>query len=173
MKRIMVIGGPGSGKSTLARALGDATGLPVYHMDHIHHLPGWVQRPTEERIAMATAVAEREKWIFEGGLSATYEARSARADLLIHLDLPVLVRLWRVAKRIWRYRGTVRPDMADGCPEDLHWDFIWWIIKTARPNALRDRALAATRADGTTVTLTSQREIDRFLLRVRTKGLAA
>ena len=45
MRRVMVIGAPGSGKSTLARALGERTGLPVFHMDHIHHLPGWAERP--------------------------------------------------------------------------------------------------------------------------------
>ena len=162
----MVIGGPGSGKSTLARALGRITGLPVYHMDHIHHLPGWVQRPTAERVAMAREVEAREEWIFEGGLSATYESRSARADLLIHLDLPMPVRLWRVAKRIWRYRGEVRPDMADGCPEQLDWEFIWWIVSTARKNSARDRALGAARPDGTTVTLRSQAEIDAYLARL-------
>ena len=45
MKRVMINGGPGSGKSTLARALGNATGLPVYHMHQIYHMRGWQPRP--------------------------------------------------------------------------------------------------------------------------------
>lgn len=40
MKRVMITGGPGSGKSMLAAALGEKTGLPVYHMDKIHYRPG-------------------------------------------------------------------------------------------------------------------------------------
>ncbi|MEL6615862.1 MAG: AAA family ATPase, partial [Bacteroidota bacterium] len=33
MQRVMIVGGPGAGKSTLARRLGEATGLPVIHID--------------------------------------------------------------------------------------------------------------------------------------------
>ena len=56
MQRVMIIGQPGSGKSTLARALGDITGLPVRHMDHIHWQDGWMQRPRPLRKEIALAV---------------------------------------------------------------------------------------------------------------------
>lgn len=39
MKRAIVIGSPGAGKSTFARQLRDATGLPLYYLDMIWHLP--------------------------------------------------------------------------------------------------------------------------------------
>ena len=39
MKRIIVIGSPGAGKSTFARQLRDITGLPLYYLDMIWHLP--------------------------------------------------------------------------------------------------------------------------------------
>lgn len=45
MQRVMIIGQPASGKSTLARQMGDLTGLPVFHIDHIHWKPEWVARP--------------------------------------------------------------------------------------------------------------------------------
>ena len=163
MQRVMIIGAPGSGKSTLARALGARLGLPVHHMDHIHHLPGWVQRPTPERIAMARAIEEQPAWVFEGGLSSTYATRTARADLVVFLDLPVWQRLWRVGKRIWRYHGTVRPDMAPGCPEQVSFEFIWWIVSTSRKNRARDAAVIAALPPGKGLTLRSQRQIDRFL----------
>lgn len=171
MKRIMIIGAPGSGKSTLARLLGEATGLPVYHMDKIHHMPGWVPRPMDQKLQMANKIEAKETWIFEGGLSSTFQSRSARADLLIHLDLPMLIRLWRVAKRIWHYHGQVRPDMADGCPEQISLEFIWYIISTARENRKRDCSIAANRPSGTAVTLTSQQQIDRWLAQVEQSGL--
>lgn len=131
MKRVMIVGGPGSGKSTLARALGKKTGLPVYHMDHIHWMSGWEMRPTPERYALAHEVEARDRWIFEGGMSSTYATRAARADTLIWLDLPVGLRLWRVTKRLVVYLGRQRPDMAPGCYEGLHsqtlpfYLFIW------------------------------------------------
>ena len=56
MQRVMVIGQPGSGKSTFARSLGAATGLPVHHMDHIHWMSGWQERPRAEKLRMVREV---------------------------------------------------------------------------------------------------------------------
>lgn len=39
MKKILVIGNSGSGKSTFARKLHRATGLPLFHLDLVWHLP--------------------------------------------------------------------------------------------------------------------------------------
>lgn len=131
MQRVMIVGAPGSGKSTLARELGARTGLPVFHMDLIHHLSDWKERPHDEKVRMAHEVETKERWIFEGGLSATYETRLARADTLIWLDLPVGLRLWRVTKRLFRYLGQNRPDLPEGCNERLHpetvqfYQYIW------------------------------------------------
>lgn len=133
MRRVMIVGGSGSGKSTLARRLGRLTGLPVHHMDHIHWMPGWQPRPRARRIEMAHAVETSEAWIFEGGFSTTYAHRAGRADTLIWLDLPVGLRLWRVTRRLLRYWGQPRPDMAEGCVEGLHREtvaFYRWIWAT-------------------------------------------
>ena len=46
--KIAVIGYSGAGKSTLARALGKRYGIPVLHMDRVHHAPGWQVRDREE-----------------------------------------------------------------------------------------------------------------------------
>ncbi|RYH04041.1 DNA topology modulation protein FlaR [Salipiger sp. IMCC34102] len=135
MQRVMIVGGPGSGKSTLARLLGAHTGLPVHHMDHIHHLPGWKPRPMAEKRSMAHAIERQEAWIFEGGMSSTYASRAARADTLIWLDLPMPLRLWRVLARLVRYYGQRRPDMAEGCTESFGAHtiaFLHWIVTTRR-----------------------------------------
>ena len=118
MQRIMIIGGSGSGKSTLARALGEKLDLPVYHMDReVHWLPGWVERAPEDKVPLVEAIVAKEAWVFEGGHSASYPQRLARADLLIWTDAPFALRLWRVVWRSIRQRGRTRPDSAEGCPE--------------------------------------------------------
>lgn len=140
MRRVMIVGGAGSGKSTLARALGARTGLPVYHMDHIHWGPGWQARPRPERRAMALAIEAQDAWIFEGGFSTTYLNRLSRADTLIWLDLPVALRLWRVTKRLVIHYGQRRPDMAEGCVEGIHgesWAFYRWIWETRQTGRAR------------------------------------
>lgn len=138
MKRVMIVGGPGAGKSTLARALGAQTGLPVYHMDRIHYQTGWVERPREEKDRLTHEVHARDEWIFEGGHSRTYAERVARADTYIWLDVPVLLRIFRVLRRAVKYYGRTRPDLPEGCPERLSRQtveflrFIWRTRHTAR-----------------------------------------
>lgn len=167
MKRVMIVGGSGSGKSTLARALGARTGLPVYHMDHIHWQPGWEPRPTEARKAMALAVENRDAWIFEGGFSTTQAHRLSRADTFIWIDLPVSLRLWRVTRRMVMHWGRTRPDLPDGCPEGFHGetlDFYRWIWRTRNSNRDRLLQLMAGAHDGVTLHhLTTRAQVRMFL----------
>ena len=143
MQRIMIIGQPGSGKSTLARALGAKTGLTVVHIDHIHWQPGWIERARAEKTRMCLEVEAGEAWIFEGGHSATWGNRLARADLVIWLDIGVSLRLWRVLRRTVLHRGQNRPDLPEGCPEGFHretlpfWRFIWRTRHAARKRIAR------------------------------------
>jgi len=164
----MIIGAPGSGKSTLARKLGALTGLPVTHIDHIHWLPGWQERPRDEKIAMIRPIEDSDAWIIEGGLSATFPTRVARADTLIWLDVPIGIRFWRVVKRTVLTYGRVRPDLPEGCPEvfGTHtWEFWLYIFRTRRPNRMRmrERFLDARAAGKSAVCLKSRRDVERFL----------
>ncbi len=143
MRRVMILGQPGSGKSRLAREIGRATGLPVVHVDHIHWLPGWVERPREQKIALARAAAAGEAWVFEGGISATWPERAARADLIVWLDVGVARRFWRVLRRTVLHWGRNRPDLPEGCREGFHaqtlpfWRWIWDTRHTGREGIAR------------------------------------
>ena len=143
MKRVMILGQPGSGKSTLARELGDRTGLPVVHVDRIHWMPDWQERPRDEKIALALSEQAKPEWIFEGGLSATYEDRFQRADTVVFLDFPLWFRMGRVVWRTLRWHGRTRPDMQEGCPERFNWEFTKWIWDTRHSGRVRPLALLA------------------------------
>ncbi len=146
MKRVMIVGAPGSGKSTLARLLGERTGLPVVHIDHIHWKAGWIERDREEKDRLTREVHARDTWIFEGGHSRTYDDRVTRADTLIWLDIPVWLRLWRVLRRTVAYLGQARPDLPDGCPEVLGrqtLEFIAFIWRTRHNSRQRIVAIAS------------------------------
>ena len=139
----MIIGGPASGKSTLARAMGARLGLPVFHMDHIHWRPGWIERSPGNKMALVKQVVAQEAWVFEGGHSASNHLRLARADLLIWLDLPTGLRVFRVIRRCWRDSGRVRADMQADCPEQLSMlpEFLRFIWTTRHSSRARMRAL--------------------------------
>ncbi|MGR3377506.1 AAA family ATPase [Salipiger abyssi] len=165
MKRVMILGQPGAGKSTLARRLGARTGLPVVHIDRIHWSPGWVERAMPQKLPLIRSAEAQESWIIEGGLSATYDTRLARADTLIVLDFPVWMRFWRVLKRRFEYAGgQTRPDLPENCPERIDPEFLKWIWDTRRLNAEKNREMIARAGPEVTVYhLRSPRAVRRFL----------
>jgi adenylate kinase family enzyme len=166
MKRIMIVGQPGSGKSTLARALGARTGLSVIHVDQIHWQSGWVERSKAEKTRLCREAEQRSHWIFEGGHSATWSSRVARADMLILIDRPVALRLWRVVLRAFVGLGRTRPDMAEGCPERLSSlpEFLGYIWSTRNSGKDKMQRLAAAAPSGCKVVLLrSDRQVESFL----------
>ena len=98
MRRVMIVGSPGAGKTTLAKALGQALGLPVYHLDAIHLQADGRSRQKAEVMGDLGSVLALKDYILEGSYGHTYAARLAACDTLIWLDLP----LWRRCWRIWR-----------------------------------------------------------------------
>lgn len=164
MKRVMIVGQPGSGKSTLARALGERTGLPVFHIDLIHWKPGWIERDRNEKTKLCHEVHIQEKWIFEGGHSATWPERLDHCDTLIWLDIPLWIRGWRVFKRTIKEYGKSRIDLPKNCPEKFNpefYRFIWRTRKSARDNIQKmyDNSPIEKRL----VRLTNRAQINNFL----------
>ena len=166
MKRVMIVGGPGSGKSTLARWMGAQTGLPVQHMDQIHWRPDWVERSMAEKVALIGVVEACDRWIIEGAVAPRYRARLARADLVIWLDLPIVLRLWRVARRSFEWRGRVRPDLAEGCTEQFSMQTPKLLVWVWRRHKLQRQKIidAIDSQEGTAVVLrlTGRRAVARF-----------
>ena len=175
MQRVMIIGQSGSGKSTLAREMGKRTYLPVIHIDTIHWQPGWIERNAREKTRLCGEVEARDQWIFEGGHSATWDNQIARADLLIWIDRPLMLRFWRVLLRTLIPRRGQRPDLPEDCPEQLGnllklFNYMWTTRKSARAKM---KQLAAT-APSTcrVVCLRSNRQTRLFLLSVGQKPYA-
>lgn len=147
MQRVMIVGQPGSGKTTLAREMGRRTELPVIHIDKIHWQAGWIERSKDEKTRLCREAEARDRWIFEGGHSTTWDSRIARADVLIWIDRASLLRFWRVLLRALIRRGSSRPDLPEDCPELLgnlpgFFSFMWMTRKSAR-SKLKQLAVSA------------------------------
>ena len=164
MQRSMIIGQPGSGKSTLARKLGAITHLPVFHIDHIHWKPGWVERDRTEKTALCREIEKLPQWVFEGGHSATWLERLARADTLIWLDFGLLRRVGRVVRRTLVQYGETRPDLPEGCPEKFDGEFYRYIWRMRRSSRERmSRLFSSAAPEKTALKLSSIREIRTYL----------
>ncbi|MEO0991125.1 MAG: AAA family ATPase [Pseudomonadota bacterium] len=163
----MIYGTSGAGKSTLARELGNRLNLPVHYMDHIHWLPNWVMRDEAEKMDMVREIVEQDAWVFEGGHSKSLPLRLARAEMVIWLDINVVTRLRRVIWRALRTRGQQRPDLPEGCIENLgpqFFELLSYIIKTRRRTRERGFKLMNDAPEGVvTVHLRSPKAVRIFL----------
>lgn len=171
-RRIAVLGSSGAGKSTLAVALGAATGLPVVHLDQEHWLPGWTEPDKAEWHAKLAEIAARPEWIIDGQYGSPLTDRLWRADLAVFLDLPTSVCLWRIVTRWWRLRGTVRLDMAEGCPEKIDAEFLHYVATFRWLQ--RPKVVAAIEASGVrTVWLRTRSEQAAFAAKLSRRTLDA
>lgn len=127
MERVIIIGCGGAGKSTLAQKLGEKTGLPVIHLDKLFWKPGWVEMPREEFDALLREEIKKEQWIMDGNFNRTMPERLARCDTVIYLDFSRIACLLGVVKRVITTYGKVRPDMGEGCPERIDFEFLKWV----------------------------------------------
>lgn len=107
MKRVIVIGSPGAGKSTFSRNLRDKTGLPLYHLDDIWHLPDRTTISREEFDERLSAILAKDSWIIDGNYSRTLELRLKYCDAVFLLDYPLGVCLAGVNDRIGKAREDI------------------------------------------------------------------
>ena len=163
MERILIIGCGGAGKSTLARQLGKLTGLPVVHLDKLFWHPGWVESTKEEIDAKIAAALDEPQWIMDGNYNRTLPLRIRKCDAVIYLDFSRFACLMGVAKRVLTTYGTVRPDMADGCPERFDLDFLRWVWNFNK-NKREQYYRLLNEAEGVeTIVLKNRRAVRKFL----------
>lgn len=163
MQRIVIIGCGGAGKSTLAQELGKRTGLPVIHLDSIFWLPGWVEMNRDEFDRKIRAELEKEQWIIDGNYNRTMPERVARCDTIIYLDFPRIVCLYGIFKRLLTNIGKTRPDMGEGCPERVDWEFLKWVWNYNKDKRERNYRLLNEATHAETIVLKNRRAVKKFL----------
>lgn len=107
MQRVAVFGNAGGGKSTLAKRLAELTRLPLHLVDKMQWQAGGVAVPREDYLRAHADLLRQDAWIIDGfGCVETAWQRFARADTLVHVDLPLVTHYWWVTKRLikglWR-----------------------------------------------------------------------
>src|SRR5690554_5255404 len=96
-QRILIAGTSGAGKSTLARQISERLGLPYVEIDSLFHGPDWTPLPDFE--ARVDAFTAQPSWVCEWQYAAVRPLLAERAELLVWLDYPVTLVMWRVIRR--------------------------------------------------------------------------
>jgi adenylate kinase family enzyme len=137
-KRIIVIGSPGSGKSTFSRKLAEVTGIPLIHLDKEFWNHGWVETPREEWVERQANFISEDEWIIDGNYGGTLDIRLEKADTIICFQLSRMTCLLRYLKRVITNMNKIRPDMPEGCPEHLDFEFMQYIWNFPRNSGKRN-----------------------------------
>lgn len=166
MQRVLVIGSGGSGKSTVAAQLGELLNLEVHHLDKYYWSAGWVESAREEWTRTVTELIDKDSWVIDGNYSGTLKVRLERCDTIVFLDMPRVLCLWRILKRYFLYRNGTRPDMAEGCDENLNLEFVSWVWNYPRHSRPKIVKLLQEHADDKQIFwLRSRNEVKEFLAR--------
>ena len=136
-ERLTIVGTSCSGKTTLARQLSLALGTPCIELDAIHWRPAWQPRPDEEFRLLVSEVVSGERWVIDGNYRQVRDIVWARATILIWLNYPFRVVIWRALRRAVK-RAATQEELFSGNRESFRKSFfsresiILWVMSSYR-----------------------------------------
>lgn len=113
-----MVGVTGSGKTTLAQRLSERLGVHHVELDGLNWEANWVQAPTEVFRARTAEATVGDQWVVDGNYSKTRDITWPRATIIVWLDYPLPLILWRLCFRIFR-RAVTRERLWKGNRESL------------------------------------------------------
>ena len=97
--RISIVGNTGSGKSTLAAQLAELLDCPHVELDALHWGPDWTSAPDDLFRARVRQATSGERWVVDGNYKRVRDVFHDRLQMLVWLDYPLVVNLWRLTRR--------------------------------------------------------------------------
>jgi adenylate kinase family enzyme len=133
-RRIVILGCAGTGKTRLARRLGEQLAVPVIDLDRV-----WASSAVSGDLALFRAAMTEAHaspaWVSDGNFAlASFDIRLPRAELIVWLEHPRWLCLWRAAARVLWSNDFHRP-------ADLRKvvAFIWKFDQINRPRIEAER----------------------------------
>lgn len=107
MPKMYIIGASGAGKSYFAKRLSQKLGIAHLNLDDVAWMPSpyqkntMIKRDSAEKAAYIRAfLSKHSDWIIEGVQSKDWLAPALdKAEQVLVLQVPVLIRDWRILKR--------------------------------------------------------------------------
>jgi adenylate kinase family enzyme len=169
MQRVNVKGGSGSGKTTVARAVAERLGLPYLELDALNHGPNWTEASAAElQDGVRRFMSAADGWVIDGNYEQKLDALVVdAADTVIWLDLPLLIKLRRLARRS---RARIRGDVKLWNDNVETWRTVLWsrdsLFVWAIRSHFRHRRHWPGRFGPSLVRLRSEAEIREWLARL-------
>jgi adenylate kinase family enzyme len=137
-QRVHIRGVSASGKSTLGGRLSRALDCDYIELDSLWHRENWTTAPIEEFRALVSQRVSGNSWVVEGNYKRVRDVIWDRVELVIWLDYPLPLVLWRLTRRTFG-RAFRREVLWAGNRERL-WRHLlipkdslyWWVLTTYR-----------------------------------------
>ena len=104
VQKIGILGTSGAGKTTLGREIARRMQTVFVEVDSIRHKANWVQASSEElRSGIEAHIEGHDRWVIDNLCERELgNFIIDRLDLIVWLDLPLWLKLFRAARRSWR-----------------------------------------------------------------------
>jgi adenylate kinase family enzyme len=168
--RILVYGVTGSGKTVFAERVSARMGIPWHAVDDLTWEPGWVPVPDNEQRRRIEAICAGERWVLDTAYARWLDVPLARVDLIIALDFPRWLSLFRLTRRTIARALDGRP-ICNGNRESFRMmvsrdSIILWHFRSYGRKHQRIHAWERDPSAPEVVRLTSPRQAERWLGRL-------
>ncbi|MCY4385693.1 MAG: AAA family ATPase [Desulfurellaceae bacterium] len=149
-QRVAVIGATGCGKTTLAREVARRISAPHVELDALRYRQGWVVVLDEAFRSKVAAHVGTDRWVIDGNYANVQDLTWLRAQLLVWIDFPLPLALWRLMRRTLG-RLLTGEVLANGNREQLRRVFsrqsilIWAVRSHSRRRQLYEELLTHPR----------------------------
>jgi adenylate kinase family enzyme len=166
-KRIAFLGTSGAGKTTIGRELAKRLDCVFVEVDALQHRANWARASSGELGAVVrSALADHERWVIDGTCEREVgDFVSSRADVIVWLDLPLVLKLVRLFRRSWR-RVRTREVLWNGNIETWRGVFVGRdavLIHPVRKHFPQRREILRRSDAHKIVRLRTPREVERWL----------
>ncbi|WP_413287529.1 AAA family ATPase [Bdellovibrio sp. HCB337] len=120
--KVVVIGTSGAGKTTFAKAVSQKFDIPDVELDALYWEPNWTAATPESFQNRVQAATLNKGWVVHGNYRVVRDFLWHKADLIIWLDYPRHIILWRILKRSI-YRAFTQKPMWNGNYESIRLTF--------------------------------------------------
>ncbi len=169
--RINVLGTSGSGKTTVSKRIAQKLNVSHIQMDELFWKPNWRESIDEEFFPKLEKALSSDDWVLDGNYTRTIPIKWRQVQIVVYLDLPFHIVLYRVIKRSL-IRAFKSEELWAGNRETIWKQFftrdsiILWTLKMFYENRERFEvnSKSAQYSQIRFVRLCSDREVDDFVI---------
>ncbi len=92
--------------------------VPYVQLDELHWKPNWEESSDEEFFPKVEKALLSDRWILDGNYKRTIPIKWKRVQIVVYLDLPFHIVLYRVVKRSF-LRGITKEELWHGNRETV------------------------------------------------------